>query len=97
MSFTGFNDLLCVSKLSTSTKDTSPNVSTGQKTDGKEESDLKEEEKKETTISPAEEKTEEGKEEAKQDSKVKEEKPGKNQKPERLTRYFNKCRPKHKL
>lgn len=68
-------------------------MSAGQKTDGKEESDLKEEEKKETTVSPAEEKTEESKEEAKQDSKVKEEKPGENQKPERLTRYFNKVSP----
>lgn len=62
-------------------------------TDGKEESDLKEEEKKETTVSPAEGKTEESKEEAKQDSKVKEEKPGENQEPERPTRYFNKVLP----
>ncbi|XP_075884481.1 chromodomain-helicase-DNA-binding protein 3 isoform X5 [Nelusetta ayraudi] len=60
---------------SASTKDASPNVSAGERTDGNEESELKEEEKKETTAGPAEEKTEESEEEAKPDSKVKEEKP----------------------
>lgn len=64
-------------------------MSTGQRTDGKEETDLKEEEKKETAAGPAEEKPEESKEEAKPDHKVKEEKPGENVQPERPTRYFD--------
>lgn len=70
-------------------KDPSPNMSTGQKPDGKEEADLKEEEKKETVVDPAEEKPEESKEEAKPDQKVKEEKPGENEQPERPTRYYD--------
>ncbi|XP_019116871.1 chromodomain-helicase-DNA-binding protein 3 isoform X1 [Larimichthys crocea] len=57
-------------ELSSSTKETSQNASPGQKTEGKDESDLTEEEKKETS----ETLTEERKEETKQDTEVKEEK-----------------------
>ncbi|XP_075948794.1 chromodomain-helicase-DNA-binding protein 3 isoform X4 [Anarhichas minor] len=68
-------------ELSSSTKDTAENVSPGQRNQGTEDSDLKEEEKKETSDSPAattEEKRvqEESKEETKQDAEVKEEKSG---------------------
>ncbi|XP_076581633.1 chromodomain-helicase-DNA-binding protein 3 isoform X2 [Chaetodon auriga] len=61
-------------ELSSSTKETSHNASPGQKTEGKEGSDLKQEEKKETSDTPTEEKKEESKEETKQDTEVKEEK-----------------------
>lgn len=54
----------------------SQNASPGQKNDGKDESELKEKEKKDP--SPAEEKKEESKEETKPDSKVKDEKSGTN-------------------
>ncbi|XP_044040910.1 chromodomain-helicase-DNA-binding protein 3 isoform X1 [Siniperca chuatsi] len=61
-------------ELSSSTKETSQNVSPSQKTEGKE-SDLKEEEKKETTDKTEEKKVqEESKDETKQDTEVKEEK-----------------------
>lgn len=91
--FTGFNQpkliLLFAAKLTAPAKDTSPNASAGQRVDGKEETELKEEERKETTAAPAEEKPEESKEEAKADQKVKEEKPGESVQPERPTRYFD--------
>ncbi|XP_070849290.1 chromodomain-helicase-DNA-binding protein 3 isoform X3 [Chaetodon trifascialis] len=61
-------------ELSSSTKETSHNASPGQKAEGKEGSDLKQEEKKETSDPPTEEKKEESKEETKQDTEVKEEK-----------------------
>ncbi|XP_073330820.1 chromodomain-helicase-DNA-binding protein 3 isoform X2 [Pagrus major] len=62
-------------ELSSLTKETSQSASPGQKTEGREESDLKEEEKKETTDAPStEDKKEESKEDAKQDTEVKEEK-----------------------
>ncbi|XP_049425411.1 chromodomain-helicase-DNA-binding protein 3 isoform X5 [Epinephelus fuscoguttatus] len=68
-------------ELSSSTKDTSQSSSPSQKTEGKDDADLKEEEKKETTDAPAattEEKKvqEESKEETKQEMEVKEEKTG---------------------
>lgn len=70
-------------QLSSSTKDTSENASPSPKNEDKGDSDLKEEEKKETTDTPAaatEEKKvqEESKEETKQDTEVKEETSGKN-------------------
>ncbi|XP_030285993.1 chromodomain-helicase-DNA-binding protein 3 isoform X3 [Sparus aurata] len=62
-------------ELSSLTKETSQSASPGQKTEGKEEGDLKEEEKKETSDAPStEDKKEESKEDAKQDTEVKEEK-----------------------
>ncbi|KAL7374775.1 hypothetical protein ABVT39_006844 [Epinephelus coioides] len=68
-------------ELSSSTKDTSQSSSPSQKTEGKDDADLKEEEKKETTDAQAatsEEKKvqEESKEETKQEMEVKEEKTG---------------------
>ncbi|XP_049923604.1 chromodomain-helicase-DNA-binding protein 3 isoform X1 [Epinephelus moara] len=68
-------------ELSSSTKDTSQSSSPSQKTEGKDDAELKEEEKKETTDAPAattEEKKvqEESKEETKQEMEVKEEKTG---------------------
>lgn len=81
--------MLFDAKLTTPSKDTSPNISACQRADSKEETELKEEEKKETTAGPTEEKPEESKEEAKQDQKVKEEKPGEDVQPERPLRYFD--------
>nr|XP_046236369.1 chromodomain-helicase-DNA-binding protein 3 isoform X3 [Scatophagus argus] len=61
-------------ELSSLPKETSQNASPGQKTEGKGESDLREEEKKETADTTTGEKKEESKEETKQDTEVKEEK-----------------------
>ncbi|XP_026209293.1 chromodomain-helicase-DNA-binding protein 3 isoform X3 [Anabas testudineus] len=65
-------------ELSSSTKETSQSASPGQKTEGKDESHLKEEEKKETTDTSSatteEERKEETKQTSKHDTEVKEEK-----------------------
>ncbi|XP_041821723.1 chromodomain-helicase-DNA-binding protein 3 isoform X3 [Chelmon rostratus] len=61
-------------ELSSATKETSRSASPGQKSEGKEGGDLKQEEKKETSDTPTEEKKDESKEETKQDTEVKEEK-----------------------
>lgn len=65
--------LPCCLQLSSTAKET-PQSEIGQKPEGREESDLKEEEKRDTT--PAEDKKDESKDETKQDSEVKEEKSG---------------------
>lgn len=88
---------LFATKLMAPIKETLPNVSAGQRTDSKEETELKEEQKKETTAGPAEEKLEESKEEEKPDQKVKEEKPGESRSQRGQRGILIECRWKHKV